>query len=73
MDFGAISRDFDRKIVRPRKIFEIFGREPHAIARAAARGRWAQWLGTSKGREEAVHHQAAWIAVRSRAISNAKF
>ena len=27
MDLGAISRDFDRKILRPRKFFENFGRK----------------------------------------------
>ena len=27
MDFGAISRDSERKILRPRKIFENFGRK----------------------------------------------
>ena len=73
MDFGAISRDFDRKSLRPRQFFEIFGREPHAIARAAARGRSAQLLGTSEGRKHAEHHEAAWISARSHAISNAKF
>ena len=30
MDFGAISRDFERKIWRPRKIFENFGRKSAA-------------------------------------------
>ena len=51
----------------------IFGREPHAIARAAARGRSAQLLGTSEGRKQAAHMRAAWIRARSLAISNAKF
>ncbi len=43
-DFGAISRDSGRKILRPRKIFEIFGpksaenrTESHAPQRADAR------------------------------------
>ena len=30
-------------------------------------------LRTSKGREQAAHHQAAWISARSHAISDAKF
>ena len=41
-DFGAISRDLERKILRPRKFFENFGRKSHAISRAAACRRSAQ-------------------------------
>ena len=73
MDFGAISRDLQRKILRPRKIFENVDRKSHAISRAAACRRSAQMLGTSKGRKQAVHHKAAWISARSHAIFNEKF
>ena len=72
-DFGAISRDFERKILRPRKSFEIFGRESHKISRAAACRRSAQLLWTSKGRKQAAHHRAAWLSARSHAVLNEKF
>ena len=65
--------DFERKILRPRKIFEIFGRESHEISRAAACRRSAHLLVPSAGRKQAAHHQAAWISARSRAIPDAKF
>ena len=46
MDFGAISRDFERKILRPRKFFENFGSksvpnrvQSHAPQHADARHR----------------------------------
>ena len=47
--------------------------ESHAISRAAAYRRSARMSRTSEGREQAAHHQAAWILVRSHAISDEKF
>ena len=74
-NFGAISRDseFERKILRPRKSFEIFGRESHEISRAATCRRPTPCLGTSLARGEAVRRQAELISMRSHAISNARF
>ena len=72
MHFGAISCDIERKILRPRKIFEIFGRESHEISRAAACRRPTPCLGTSFARCEAGRRQAERILVRSHAILNAK-
>ena len=45
--FGAFSRDFERKIFRPRNFFENFGPKSAAISRAAACRRSIQCLGTS--------------------------
>ena len=77
MDLGAISRDFECKILRPRNVFRKFRSEirseSHTISRAAACRHSAQLLGTSEGREQAQHQQAAWISARSHANSNAKF
>ena len=68
MEFGAISRDFECKLLRPRNFFRKFRSEirseSHAISRAAACRRSAQLLGTSEGRGQAVHHPAAWILAR---------
>ena len=72
-DFGAISRDFESKILRPRKFSENFGPKSHAISRFTACLRSAELLWTFEGREQAEHHEATWISARSRAISNEKF
>ena len=72
MDFGAISRDlnadFERKIVRPRKFLEIFGRNRAEFRRATACRRSAPCLGTSAARGKAARRRAARISARSRII-----
>ena len=79
MDFGAISSDFEVRTQnfaaakKIRKFRTEMRSEPHAISRSTACQRSAQLSGTSKGREQAAHHQAAWISARSHAISDAKF
>ena len=72
-EFRRDLKRFRTKILRPRKFFENFDRESHAISHAAACRRSAELLGTSEGREHAAHNRAAWISARSHAISNAKF
>ena len=72
-DFGAISRDFGRKIVRPRKILKNFGPDRDEIRRATACRRSVPCLGTSVARGKAAHHQSAGMSTRSRAISDEKF
>ena len=66
MDFGAISRNFKRKILRPRKIFENFGRksapnrtESHAQRHAdALHTVWTPlWV---KARLQHVKHSGFW-------------
>ena len=63
MDFGAISRDFERKILPPRKIFENFGpksapnrAKSHAAQHADARNRcWGPLRVVSKLRTTRRH------------------
>ena len=73
MEFGANSREFERKILRPRKFRSEIRSESLEISRSTAYRCSQQMFGTSKGCEEASQHQAAWITARSRAISNEKF
>ena len=72
-DFGAFSRDFERKILRPRKIFENFGPTSPAISRAVACRGSAQCCCTFEGRHKAANLRQTRIMARSRAISNEKF
>ena len=77
MDFGAISRDFGRKISRPRKKLQNFRseirRKSHGISRSAARRLSAQCVGTFPLLDKAARRQLAWILARSHAISDEKF
>ena len=73
IDFGTISRDFGRKILRPRKILKNCGPNRDKIRHATACRRSALCMGTSVARYEAAHQQSAWISARSRAISDENF
>ena len=77
MDFGAISRDFERKNLRPRKISKIFGpdcaEKKHATEHAAASSCPAELAGTLDDVLEPMRRGTVRIWARSPVSSGQNF